>query len=124
MTVTFGLSSSTAARIAASVSNPAIGAKPSRTVPAMPAPARWARSAARHVELTAAGRGLGYVEARGGPAEMEFLRDGEEVAEQTRLEIDSPRLTVTPERGLGRRRRTRLALLPTQRSATEGGSSP
>src|SRR6476660_2704187 len=36
----------------------------------------------------------GDVQARGGPAEMELLRDGHEVAEQARLEIDSRSLTL------------------------------
>jgi hypothetical protein len=39
-------------------------------------------------------RRLGDVEARGGPAEVELLSDGEEVAEQARFEIDSERLSI------------------------------
>jgi hypothetical protein len=34
-------------------------------------------------------RRLGDIDARGGPAEMELLGDGQEVAQQARLEIDS-----------------------------------
>jgi hypothetical protein len=43
--------------------------------------------AERALELVdlVAQRRLGDVEARGGAAEMELLRDGEEVAQQTRL---------------------------------------
>jgi len=106
----------------------------------MPAPARLARSAALEQRATGGGeldvaagaheqvgaeralelvnlvaqRRLGDVEARGSPAEMELLRDGQEVAQQARLEIDSPRLTLTRETGLGRLRRTTVALLECQ----------
>jgi hypothetical protein len=70
--------------------------------------------AERALELVdlVAQRRLGDVEARGGPAEMELLRDGQEIAEQARLEIDSPSLMLAPERGLGRRRESRLAWSP------------
>jgi len=54
-------------------------------------------------------RWLGDVEACGGPAEVELLRNGQEVAEQARLEIDSRRLTLAPITGLGRLRRPGLA---------------
>jgi hypothetical protein len=70
--------------------------------------------AERALELVdlVAQRRLGDVQARGGPAEMELLRDGQEVAEQARLEIDSPRLTLARNTGLGRRRGPRLASWP------------
>jgi len=54
-------------------------------------------------------RWLGDVEACGGPAEVELLRNGQEVAEQARLEIDSRRLTLASITGLGRLRRPGLA---------------
>jgi predicted ester cyclase len=47
-------------------------------------------------------RGLGDVEPSGRPAEVELLGDGKEVANQARLEIDSSRLSVVWETGLGR----------------------
>jgi hypothetical protein len=62
-------------------------------------------------------RRLRDVKARGRPAEMELLSDGQEIAKQARFEIDSPRLTIVRETGLGHRSEARLALLPTQRSA-------
>src|SRR6478736_6324937 len=49
---------------------------------------------------------------------MELLCDGQEVAEQARLEIDSPRLTLARNTGLGRRRRARLAWLAMTATAT------
>jgi hypothetical protein len=67
-----------------------------------------AEGALELVDLVAQRR-LGDVQARRRPAEMELLCDGQEVAEQARLEIDSPRLTVARNTGLGRRRRARLA---------------
>jgi len=51
----FGLSFSTAARIAPSVSKLAGGGKPKRTVPVTPAPARLVRSAARSSAARASG---------------------------------------------------------------------
>jgi hypothetical protein len=39
-------------------------------------------------------RRLRDVEARGGAAEVEFLRDGKEIAKKARLEIDSARLSL------------------------------
>jgi len=47
-----------------------------------------AEGALELVDLVAQRR-LGDVQARGGPAEMELLGDGQEVAQQARLEIDS-----------------------------------
>jgi hypothetical protein len=46
-------------------------------------------------------RGLGDVEARRGPAEMELLRNGQEVAQQARLEVDRARLSLARDTGLG-----------------------
>jgi hypothetical protein len=46
-------------------------------------------------------RRLGDVEARGSSAEVELFRDGQEVAQQARLEVDSPRLTIRRDTGLG-----------------------
>jgi predicted ester cyclase len=76
--------------------------------------------AERALELVdlVAQRRLGDVEARGGAAEVELLRNGQEVAEQARLEIDSPRLTLARNTGLGRRRRARLAWLTMSTAAT------
>jgi hypothetical protein len=75
--------------------------------------------AERSLELPdlVAERRLGDVEARGGAAEMELLRDGQEVAQQARLEIHSPRLSLARERGLGRPAKARL---PFVESATFG----
>jgi hypothetical protein len=39
-------------------------------------------------------RRLRDVEARGGAAEVEFLRDGKEIAKKARFEIDSARLSL------------------------------
>ena len=77
----------------------------------VPAGANEQVGAERALELVnlVAQRGLGDVQARGGAAEVQLLRDGQEVAKQARLEIDSPRLTVARNTGLGRPRRTRLA---------------
>jgi len=46
-------------------------------------------------------RWLGDVEARGRPAEVELLSDGQEVAKQARLKIDRPRLSIGWVTGLG-----------------------
>jgi len=70
-----------------------------------------AEGALELVDLVAQRR-LGDVQARGGPTEMELLGDGQEVAEQARLEIDSPRLTLARNTGLGRRSRPDLASWP------------
>jgi hypothetical protein len=43
---------------------------------------------------------------------LELLRNGQEVAEQARIEIDSRRLTLAPITGLGRLRRPGLASWP------------
>ena len=55
-------------------------------------------------------RRLGDVQARGGPAEMELVRDGQEVTEEARLEIDSNRLSLAWETGLGQKTRSRLTV--------------
>jgi hypothetical protein len=54
------------------------------------------RRAERVLELAdlVAQRRLRDVQPRGGAAEVEFLGDGQEVAEQARLEVDRPRLSV------------------------------
>jgi hypothetical protein len=46
-------------------------------------------------------RRLRDVQARGGAAEVEFLRDGKEIAKKARLEIDSTRLSLGRATGLG-----------------------
>ena len=57
----------------------------------------------------AAQRRLGDVEARGGPAEMELLRNGQEVAKQTRLNVDRASLSLVRDTGLGQNPRPRLS---------------
>jgi len=52
------------------------------------------------VDLVAQRR-LGDVETRGCTAEVALLRNGEEVAKQARFEVDSPRLSVARDTGLG-----------------------
>ena len=54
-------------------------------------------------------RRLGDIEARGGTAEVELLSDGQEVAKQTRLEIDSPSLSIASETGLGQEASSEIA---------------
>jgi len=78
-----------------------------------------AEGALELVDLVAQRR-LGDVQARGGPTEMELLGDGQEVAEQARLEIDSPRLTLARGTGLGQK-----AISPRQsvQTATSFGRS-
>lgn len=49
-----------------------------------------AERALKRVDLFAE-RWLGDVEARGGAAEVELLSDGQEVAQEARFEIDSPK---------------------------------
>jgi hypothetical protein len=49
-------------------------------------------------------RRLGDVEARGSTAEVELLRNGQEVAQNPRLKIDSSTLSLTRATGLGRHR--------------------
>jgi hypothetical protein len=73
------------------------------------------------VDLVAQG-GLGDVEARGCTAEMELLRDGQEVAQQAWLEIDSPRLTLTRLTGLGQGRPADLASARSQISSAKGST--
>jgi predicted ester cyclase len=46
-------------------------------------------------------RRLGDVKARGSPAEVELLRNGQEIAEQARVEVDRARLSLAWETGLG-----------------------
>jgi hypothetical protein len=52
------------------------------------------------VDLVAERR-LGDVEPSGSAAEVQFLGDGQEVAQMTGLEIDSKRLSLGREAGLG-----------------------
>jgi len=54
-------------------------------------------------------RRLGDVEARGGAAEVKLLCDGQEVAEQARLEVDRARLSLAWETGLGQNRPSPLS---------------
>ena len=72
----------------------------------MAAVAREQIGAERLLELVdlVAQRRLGDVEACGGAAEVELLGDGEEVAQQTRLEIDRARLSPARDTGLGQNR--------------------
>jgi hypothetical protein len=64
-------------------------------------------------------RGLGDVEARGGAAEVELLRNGQEVAQQARFEIDRARLSLPWETGLGHRRAPDLASVVSATFGTE-----
>jgi len=68
--------------------------------------AREQVGAERLLELVdlVAQRRLGDVEARGGAAEVQILRDGEEVAQQARLEVDRARLSLARITGLGQNR--------------------
>ena len=59
-------------------------------------------------------RRLGDVEARGGTAEVQLLSDGQEVAKQTRLEINSPSLSITWEAGLGQEASSEIASVRAQ----------
>jgi len=66
-------------------------------------------------------RRLGDVEPRGGTAEVELLGDGQEVANQARLKIDSPSLSIAWEKVLDENRGRDLpslrAQFPFERSA-------
>jgi predicted ester cyclase len=79
--------------------------------------AREQVGAERLLELVdlVAQRRLGDVQARGGAAEVELLRDGEEVAQQARLEIDRARLSPGRDTGLGQNRLPLLSV-PCQRN--------
>src|SRR5690349_11127025 len=57
-------------------------------------------------------RRLSDVKARGSTAEMELLRDGQEIAEQARLEVDRARLSLAWETGLGHGPRSRFTVIP------------
>jgi hypothetical protein len=61
-----------------------------------------AEGALELVDLVAQRR-LGDVEARGCAAEVALLGDGKEVAKQARVEVDSPRLSIARDTGLGQR---------------------
>jgi hypothetical protein len=66
-------------------------------------------------------RRLGDVQPRGGTAEVELLGDGQEVANQARLKIDSPSLSIAWEKVLDENRGRDLpslrAQFPFERSA-------
>jgi hypothetical protein len=66
-------------------------------------------------------RGLGDVEARGGAAEVELLGNGQEVAQQARLEIDRARLSLPWETGLGQDRPPWLSSVVSASFSKKGG---
>jgi hypothetical protein len=85
--------------------------------------AREQIGAERLLELVdlVAQRRLGDIEARGCPAEVELLRDGQEVAQQARLEVDSPRLTIARDTGLGQNRPPWLSSVASASFGDKGG---
>jgi hypothetical protein len=66
-------------------------------------------------------RRLGDVEARGGAAEVQLLRDGQEVAQQARLEVDRARLSLARVTGLGQNRPPRLSSAAGTNFGDKGG---
>ena len=69
----------------------------------------------------AAQRGLGDVETRGGPAEMKLLRNGQEVAKQTRLDVDRASLSLARDTGLGQQPPPRLSSVASTSFGDKGG---
>jgi hypothetical protein len=66
-------------------------------------------------------RRLGYVEARGGAAEVELFRDGQEIAQQARLEVDRASLSLARDTGLGQNRPPRLSSVASTNFGDKGG---
>jgi len=73
-----------------------------RDLTACPHEQRRTEAALQLLDLVAQRR-LGDIQPRRGSAEMELLRDGQEVAKQAWLEIDSPRLSIALSPAAGRR---------------------
>jgi hypothetical protein len=67
------------------------------------------------------GARLGDVEARGGTADMELFSDGQEIVEDTRVEVDRARLSLAWETGLGQNRPARLSSAASASFGDKGG---
>ena len=65
-------------------------------------------------------RRLRDVEARSGAAEVELFCDGQEVAQQARLEVDRASLSLTQETGLGQNRPPRVSSVASTNFGDEG----